>query len=339
MTHRTSSAPGMVLMGTVLGVLAFYAPSSLLAQPASATPFLRTKATSATLATAALFQDAHRDGKGRGPRMVFVDHQEYVMGSTPDAPGFDASQAQHRVRVSSFSIGVSEVTNAEYCEFLNEKGNELAWGIRYVLTDRPDTCLIREVDGRFVPVAGAERRPVVTVSWKGAIAYCDWLSEKTGARYRLPTEAEWECAARAGTQTNWSWGDDFNPVLLQWRGSNPADRTVDVGSYPPNPWGLHDTVGNVWEWIADCVEEDFYARSPVQDPVLYKADCWTPGIRGGSFKDGPDYCRPGYRINTWWWGEYPGVGFRVARDETPSRWARRTRGQRPESIPPVRPPQ
>lgn len=280
--------------------------------------------TSGTMSMGQRFHDPFLDNPmTTGPEMVHISAQRFVMGSSLDAPGFKADERRHPVELSPYSIGVFEVTNAEYCEFLNERGNQVDGGIRWLLTDRTATCLIREEQRRFVPVEDAAERPVVAVSWNGANAFCDWLTIKTGARYRLPTEAEWECAARAGTSTIWPWGDRFDGTRLQWRESPVPGTTVPVGSYPPNPWGLHDMFGNVWEFVADCVEEDFYSRSPTKDPVLYVAKCRTPGIRGGSFADGPEYCRPGHRINTWWWGEYEGIGFRVAREETPSRWYRR----------------
>jgi len=261
----------------------------------------------------------------RGPELVHVPARAFVMGSAPTDPGYRAEESRHRVELSAYSIARFETTNADYCEFLNEEGNRVELGIRWILTDRTDTCLIREEAGFFEPVEGAERRPVVAVSWAGANAYCRWLSARTGRTYRLPTEAEWECAARAGTATAWYWGDAWRGDMVQWRES-PSRSTAPVGSHPANPWGLHDVYGNVWEWVSDCTRDDFYAVSPARDPVLYEAQCWTPGIRGGSWDDGPEYCRSGHRVNTWWWGEYAGVGFRVAREESPNAWyrARRT---------------
>lgn len=273
------------------------------------------------LRTGDAVRDAFTDGSGRhAPALVFIEAQSFSMGSRPDAPGYRPNDFRHPVSLSAFAIGATEVTCAEFCEFLNEEGNRLDDGIPWILVERPDSCPVVEVDGAFVPREGYADRPVTTVSWNAARAYCRWLSAKTGRQYRLPTEAEWECAARAGTQTVWSWGDEFDPSRLQWSGSAifPGE-TAPVGTYPPNAWGLHDMEGNVWEWVLDCVEDGFYHYSPEDNPLLFDDDCWTPGIRGGSFADGMDFCRPGYRVNTWWWGEYPGVGFRVARmpDDAP----------------------
>lgn len=277
--------------------------------------------------------DPFADGSGRvGPAMVVVPARSFVMGSSPTDPGFRPEEARHPVEVSAFAIARTETTNADFCEFLNEEGNRIDLGIPWLLVEREETCLIRRDGDFFVPVEGAERRPVVAVSWAGANAYCRWLSARTARTYRLPTEAEWECAARAGTATAWYWGDEWRGDMLQWRES-PSRSTAPVGSWPPNPWGLHDMYGNVWEWVADCTRDDFYAVSPSRDPVLYDPRCWTPGIRGGSWDDGPEYCRSGYRVNTWWWGEYAGVGFRVAREESPSAWYRARRGAKRATTP------
>lgn len=284
------------------------------------------KPTTATLrqeTTGFLFVDEFRDESGRsGPELVYIEAQEYLMGSRPEAPRYTYGQHKHEVALSPFSIGRYEVTTAEFCEFLNEEGNQIDQDILWILTNYPEICPVIDKNGRFISKPGFADRPVVTVSWNGARAYCRWLSRKTGQTYRLPTEAEWECAARAGTQTIWPWGDDFDPHMA--RGVYAPLRkegTAPVGSYPPNDWGIYDMIGNVWEWVLDCHEENFYEISPRQDPVQYDEDCWTPGIRGGSFKDAPEMTRPGYRVNTWWWGEYDGVGFRVVREEVTPRWA------------------
>lgn len=293
--------------------------------------------TSGTLAlkTGTELRDPFRDASGKfAPTLIHVEAGSFTMGSRPTEPGFRPQEVLHEVETSAYSIGKFEITNAEFCEFLNDKGNQFDDGIRWVLTDRTASCLIMESAPRvFRPVRGAENRPVVTVSWNAARAYCDWLTAKTGRTYRLPTEAEWERAARAGTKTIWPWGDEFDGAKMRWAGSETEQHTVDVGSFPPNPWGLHDTLGNGWEWVLDCFQDDFYSISPTRDPVLYNDDCWTPSIRGGSFRDGPEYCRPGYRINLWWWGEFDGVTFRVLREET----GRTIAPRRPQPTRPVKP--
>ncbi len=139
----------------------------------------------------------------------------------------------HRVCLDAFKIGRYEVTFAEYDLF----------------------C---EVTGRTKPRDqgwGRDQRPVTNVSWKDANAYAEWVSEVTGGRYRLPTEAEWEYAARAGTTTDYWWGDEIGENRANCIGCGSQwdhKQTAPVGSFPANPWGLYDTVGNVWEWTCSA---------------------------------------------------------------------------------------
>lgn len=149
---------------------------------------------------------------------------------------------------------------------------------------------------------GRGTRPVINVSWNDAQAYVQWLSQRTGQRFRLLTSAEWEIAARAGTTTNFSWGDQ-DPVCDQ-RARNGAsfitctdDRTRPVGSFQPNGFGLYDVHGNVWEWVEDC----------------YDSSCSGRVLRGGSWVDDPEDLRSAVRG---WYdptGRSYTNGFRVAR--------------------------
>lgn len=130
------------------------------------------------------------------------------------------------VRISgrSYAMGKYPVTFAEYDNFCELTGRE-----------KPD-------DAGF----GRGSHPVINVSWHDAVAYCEWLSGQTGRRFRLPTEDEWEFACRAGTTTQYNWGDEWDPAKAN--GDNVVSKTTPVGSYPPNAWGLYDMHGNVWEW-------------------------------------------------------------------------------------------
>jgi formylglycine-generating enzyme required for sulfatase activity len=180
-------------------------------------------------------------------------------------------------------------------------------GVPYVTED--NAGLLREAGGTR-PTAGADDLPVVGVSWQGAIAYGRWLSSQTGRDYRLPTEAEWERAARAGSAGTWPWGEAAPAGQLNCGGAD--GRLAAVGSYAANAYGVFDLLGNAWEWTLDCFALDFYFYSPTHDPRLLDPACLTPGIRGGSFRDSPEMCRPGYRVNFWWRGA-PSIGFRVVR--------------------------
>ncbi|HYK02928.1 MAG TPA: SUMF1/EgtB/PvdO family nonheme iron enzyme [Thermoanaerobaculia bacterium] len=261
------------------------------------------------LLTAAVpFTDLFVDGTGRrGPAMIPVAPLTFAMGSLPHEWAWREAQRRHRVELSAYAIGEREVTNAEYCEFLNDEGNGTTRGVPWL--GAAPHALIEQQDGRFVPKRGVERRPVVAVTWEGARAYCRWLTKRTGFRYDLPTAAQWEAAARAGTQSTWPWGNEDDPR----RYHGQAQGSTDTGSYAPNAWGLHDTLGNVWEWVRDCYEHDAYDLSPLRDPVIEREDCLNPEVRGGSYRDDGRYCRPGYRTNFWAMAAAESVGFRVAR--------------------------
>ncbi len=158
--------------------------------------------------------------------------------------------------------------------------------------------------------------PVIMVDWDDAHAYTAWLSRKTGKRYCLPSEAEWEYAARAGTRTYYWWGD-----TVSWRQANFFDlnehrfleKPVPVRSYKPNPWGLYQVHGNVDEWVEDCMNEN-YTQTPVDGSAWSPPKCSFVVVRGGGWNYRGDQlivCSRG-RLNTD--SRYPTVGFRVVRD-------------------------
>lgn len=147
---------------------------------------------------------------------------------------------------------------------------------------------------------GRGKRPAIRMNWKDAVAYAEWLSRKTGKRYRLPTEAEWEYAARGGKETRYWWGDDMvqgkancDGCGSQWDGK----QTAPVGSFQPNPFGLYDTAGNVWEWVQDCWHEN-YEGAP-KDGTAWKkeggGDCGRCVLRAGSLSYKPGFVRSSYR--------------------------------------------
>ena len=161
---------------------------------------------------------------------------------------------------------------------------------------------------------GRGSRPVINVSWNDAQAYVSWLSRKTGKTYRLPSEAEWEYAARAGTTTRYWWGDDSGHDNANCRGcrSRSDNQTAPVGSFSANPFGLYDVHGNVWEWVEDCVNYS-YADAPTDGRAWVSGNCSVRSIRGGSWNSYTGVIRAANRGSMG-----PGVrdhslGFRVAR--------------------------
>jgi len=257
------------------------------------------------------FRDTFNDATTRsGPSMVAVPVTEADVGAGATEVGASAYELRHHVFVSPYAIGTDEVTNAEFCAFLNDRGNAKDDGV-----DRFDPAATNEIvltNGHYAPAAGAERHPVAGVTWRGARAYAAWLSQRTGAAYDLPTAAQWEIAARAGTPTTWWWGDADDPARYRSIASGAAG-VADTGSYGANPWGVRDTAGNVWEWTLDCFIGDAALLTASHDPVVFDERCLTPEIRGGSFADGGVYARPSYRGNSWWSAKRAQLGFRVAR--------------------------
>lgn len=236
----------------------------------------------------AVFQDVPY-----APEMVLLPSGSFLMGSPEGEDGRgDDEGPQRRVIVASFAICRYPVTFAEYDHYCDATGR-----------GKPDD----EGWGRGL-------MPVINVSWDEAVAYAAWLSEQTGKPYRLPSEAEWEYACRAGTETAYWWGDAFDPAMANTMEGGP-DRTTEVGSYPANPWGLFDTLGSTWEWA-----EDHY-HSVYQDAPRDSRD-WvnaaetvadeSPRVfRGGSWFDNQDYVRCAFRT-----GNNPNlrlnfIGFRV----------------------------
>jgi len=205
-----------------------------------------------------------------GMVMVYVPGGEFEMG-TED--GDSDEQPVHSVTLDGFWMDHTEVSNAQYAAFLNERGNQTEGGVAWLDLDDAD-CLIEQVGGEYRPKNSYENHPVIEVSWYGAAAYCEW----TGAR--LPTEAEWEYAARGPDGKIYPWGDAFDGARLNfcdanctydWKDTGHDDgyeRTSPVGSYEDGAsWcGALDMAGNVWEWVNDWYQSDYYDVSPSSNP-------------------------------------------------------------------------
>ena len=228
------------------------------------------------------------------PELVVVPAGRFRMGCVSGRDCQDDERPVHEVEVGSFALGVYEVTFDEYERFARATGR-----------DRPH-------DRGW----GRGGRPVINVSWQEATAYAAWRSAETGEKYRLPSEAEWEYAARAGTTTRYSWGDDRGRNRANCDGCGSRwddDETAPAGSFAVNAWGLHDMHGNVWEWVEDCWHDN-YARAPRD------GSAWTTGgncsrrvLRGGGWYSYPRYLRSASRSRDVAGLRSSSVGFRVAR--------------------------
>ncbi|OHB78343.1 MAG: hypothetical protein A2Z25_23655 [Planctomycetes bacterium RBG_16_55_9] len=234
--------------------------------------------------------------------MVQLPTGSFVMG---DEQEMDAKP--HEVSVSSFLIDTHLVTQEEYEKLMHD--NPSRWK--------------------------GNKNPVEQMRWSDAVRYCNarsqaeglppcydlntWKCDFSANGYRLPTEAEWEYACRAGTKTAYFFGDDSSKLKdYAWFDENSGGRPQPVGQKPPNPWGLYDMVGNVWEWCNDFYKVDYYQESPKDNPRGSESGD-TKIVRGGAWKFSAECCRAGYRYN-----EAPGYadvcfgydiyGFRCARN-------------------------
>ena len=238
------------------------------------------------------------------PEMVVVPAGSFRMGCVSGQDCLDDEFPVHEVRVPSFALGRYEVLFEEYDRFVAATGRE----------SPPDGWPWEDVGW------GRGGRPVINVSWEDATAYAEWLSAETGERYRLPSEAEWEYAARAGTTTAYSWGADIGQNRANCRdcGSRwDEEQTAPAGSFAANAWGLHDMHGNVWEGVEDCWH-DSYARAPADGSAWTRGgDCGRRVLRGGSWDNPPWVLRSAIRSWNGVGDRYVDVGFRLARTLTP----------------------
>jgi formylglycine-generating enzyme required for sulfatase activity len=219
--------------------------------------------------------------------MVHVPAGEFIMGSDE---GDDDEQPVHTVYLDAFYIDKTEVTNAQFAQFLNEQGNQEEGGVTWLDIGDED-CLITESGGQYQPKSGYGDHPVVEVSWYGARAYCQWTGK------RLPAEAEWEKAARGTYGRTYPWGEGIDCDHAQY--GECGGRTVPVGSKPwgASPYGVLDMAGNVWEWVADWYDSDYYSQSPDRNPPGPDSGQYRV-LRGGSWGSIPYDVRGGSRFGS-----------------------------------------
>ncbi len=240
------------------------------------------------------------------PEMVVVPAGEFMMGSAESEIGRGRNEGpQRKVTMHSFAIGKHEVTFAQWDACTAEGG-----------------CKHKPGDETW----GRGKRPVINVSWHDATEFVAWLSRKTGKVYRLPTEAEWEYAARGvtgaaephppfstGSTINYKQANyDANFVYADGKMGIFRQKTVEVGTYKGNAFGLHDMHGNVWEWVEDCYR-DSYRGAPTDGSAVAARDCSQRILRGGSWNYYPQLLRSAYRYATPPEVRLDMVGLRVAR--------------------------
>jgi formylglycine-generating enzyme required for sulfatase activity len=267
-------------------------------------------------------------------QMVAIPGGTFLMGSPSGEKGRKPDEGpQHPVTVKPFWMGKFEVTWDEY---------DLYW-VKKPGTPSPSTEKDKQADAVTRPTPpyadetfghGRHGNPALCMTHHAAMEYCRWLSAKTGKYYRLPTEAEWEWACRAGTSTAYSFGNDPSQLgNYAWIEKNSEEAAHKVGQKKPNPWGLYDMHGNVAEWCLDHYQKDYYGtlslEKPTLMPVLLPTDKrYSYVARGGSWIDPPERCRSAARRfskkdwlkrdpqrpqSIWWMTDADFVGFRIVR--------------------------
>jgi len=280
----------------------------------------------ATLASAQTsVPEAYRDCASVCPEMIVIPPGSFSMGSPASEQGrSDDEGPQHPVTINyTFTIGKYDVTQDEYAEFVSE-------------THRPEpaSCITQDASGQWDDTKGHNwhdpgfpqtgRDPVVCVSWDDAQAYVQWLSKKTGKRYRLLSESEWEYAARARTTTPYWWGQTANRDYANYgadqccsglglaSGHDQWVNTSPVGSFPANAFGLYDMGGNVWQWLDDCWNKS-YSGAPMDGSPRHSGSCDLRVQRGGSWVNYPGLIRAASRDGGSTASRSSTSGFRVAK--------------------------
>ena len=287
-----------------------------------------------------VFNDRFVDLPGQAPAMVVIPTGNFAMGAADDENGrSDNETPQHAVALTKgFAMGRTDVTVGQFREFVKASGYQpesVRLGGASVYDERSgamrdDTGASWQSD--YAGRNAEDRLPVVNVSWNDARAYVEWLSQRTGKKYRLPSEAEFEYALRGGTTSKYWWGDGTPKTRVEnLTGSNDRSSNgrrwsnafagyrdgywgpAPVMSFAPNPFGLFDINGNVSKWVEDCWHDN-YIRAPRDGSAWINPGCGTRVIRGGSWGSSPDQVRSAYRQGADATVRSGRVGFRVVRE-------------------------
>jgi len=264
------------------------------------------------------------------PELVSLPAGKYLMGaSSSDDSRNDDEQPTHDVTIKPFAMMTTEVTRDQFAAFVKATGRDMSGGC--YLADGGDGKWKDDADYMHVDFAQKGNEPVICVSWSDANDYADWLSDKTGKHYRLPTEAEYEYASRAGKKSAWPWGDSVSdsacklanmidqsghkkyPVNEAVKCDDGFVATAPVGSFPANGFGLKDMTGNVWEWVEDCYH-DSYKGAPADGKAWESDDCKERVARGGAWLENVWDNRIARRFTLDHTARENILGFRLARD-------------------------
>lgn len=262
------------------------------------------------------------------PNMLPIPAGQFLMGCShgwDDIAGGcrENEYPAHRVSIKSFELAQHEITVGQFRHFTTDSGYQtVAEDNGCVIEDHTSTSLrwIRDKDAnwRSPGFEQDETHPVVCIARDDALAYIKWLNKQTGKQYRLPTEAEWEYAARAGTATPYHWGNRADHNQANFKGTNGLDTweyTAAVGSFPANKFNIQDMAGNAWEWVADCWHDN-YVSAP-SDGSVWNSNCNGSDYitrRGGAWDASDLNIRSSYRSHAGITDRSQGYGFRVAHD-------------------------
>ena len=243
------------------------------------------------------------------PEMISIRGGTFMMGSPAREKRRNHNEKQHSVAVANFSIGKYEVSNEEYSRCVTDGACEPpAW------QEKGSNYNIQTGGSKHYLGFNGANQPVVGVSWNDAVDYASWLSKKTGKKYSLPTEAQWEYAARAGSANAYPWGKSIGSGRANCKdcGSTSGKKTTTpVKSYSPNAWGLHNTVGNVWEWVCSVYDS---AYDGGEQQCTSTSDAYNRVLRGGAWSVGSDLSRSAYRGYKRHSFTFNDIGFRLSRN-------------------------
>ncbi|MEN8219564.1 MAG: SUMF1/EgtB/PvdO family nonheme iron enzyme [Pseudomonadota bacterium] len=268
----------------------------------------------APFALGKVFRDRLADGSF-GPEMVWIPAGSFRMGDIQSG-GDEDEKPVHRVSVERFAMGKYEVTVGEFEKFVKatkyktdaeKQGNCWTW-------DDKKWKQEKGANWRNPKFSQSDKHPVACVSWNDGIAYAKWLSQQTGKTYRLPTEAEWEYAARAGTETKYWWGNEVGSNNANcWNGycKDSFEYTAPVGSFAPNPFKLYDMLGNLWEWTCSEFESQYSGKEQRCAKKVTKNSSFS--LRGGSWFNGAAWMRSANRYGRGAANRDDYVGLRVAK--------------------------
>lgn len=265
-------------------------------------------------------------GTGLSFKMVPIPAGEFVMGSSESEKGHKPSEGpQKKVGISAFWMGIHEVTHDEFLAFFTDE----------TISRNSDVDAVTRPTSQYIDLSWGMGKqggfPFNSMSQHTALMFCKWLYKKTGVFYRLPTEAEWEYACRAGTKTTYFFGDD--PKQLEdyaWYAGNSGNKYHKVGTKKANPWGLYDMLGNVSEWTLDQYDDNYFSKinDGDKDPLLVPETKYPRSVRGGGYTEMATDVRCATRLHSesswnkrdpqipkskWWLTDAASVGLRVVR--------------------------